>query len=159
MVGLLDIAPAPVAVSIGEHRVDIYGISWTGVADIIRRYPDIAGQLHARYQRGGDIEYVELVGLLGSALGSFIAAGCGYPGDTAQERAASLLSMEAQLNLVAAIIERTMPDGIGPFVGRISAAIGRLTQSLSESEKASEPRPVKVRNMIRGMPPRVASSR
>ncbi len=100
-----------------------------------------------------------MVGLLGSALGSFIAAGCGYPGDVAQERAASLLSMEDQLNLVAAIIERTMPDGIGPFVDRISAAIGRLTQSLSESEKAIEPRPVKVRNMIRGMPPRVASSR
>ena len=62
----------------------------------------------------------------GNAVAAIIAAGCGYPGDEQPETVAGKLSLDAQADLLAAILRLTLPKGIGPFVEKLTALGGIL---------------------------------
>jgi hypothetical protein len=44
------------------------------------------------------------------------AVACGYPGDETAETVAGKLSLDAQADLLAAVLRLTLPKGVGPFV-------------------------------------------
>jgi hypothetical protein len=66
-----------------------------------------------------------------------IAAGCGYPGDEAQEEVASKLAIDDQAELLSVIFKLTMPKGVGPFVEKLSG-MGLLLSGPSAVEASTE---------------------
>jgi hypothetical protein len=66
------------------------------------------------------VEVDKLLSLGGDVVAAIIAAGTGAPGDEAAEWAADRLSVDEQADLLVAIIELTMPRGLGPFVEKLS---------------------------------------
>ena len=57
----------------------------------------------------------------GDAVAAIIAAGCGYPGDNTAETIAGSLSLDIQADFLAAILRLTLPNGVGPFVEKLTA--------------------------------------
>ncbi len=112
MVGLRDISPAAETVEVNGDKIPVPGVSAAGLVFLINRYPAIMAML-------GDSDGItseRLAGLGIDMVAAIIAAGCGFPGDEKAESVASQLNVSAQVDLLEAILRRTMPKGIGPFV-------------------------------------------
>ena len=115
MVGLIDIAPLTKTVTIRDVAVDVSGVSARGIAQLLARFPELRALVTGR-----DVEVDKLLSLGGDVVAAIIAAGTGAPGDAAAELAADRLSVDEQADLLVAIIELTMPRGLGPFVEKLS---------------------------------------
>jgi hypothetical protein len=127
MVGLLDISPRGLTVDIDGEKVDVPGVSAEGIAYLIGHYPELVNLMS-----GGNSVNAETLAGMGSAIvGSIIAAGCGYPGNEDAEKMAARYSLDIQLDLLNAILKRTLPTGIGPFVEKL----GNLTKQLNPAEE------------------------
>jgi hypothetical protein len=133
MTGLLDIAPVTRVVVVHGHDVEVKGISAAAVAYLLDKFPAVKS-LMAR----GQITDTE--GLLKAApdvVAAIIAAGTGATGDAKSEAAAAALPLEAQFDLVEAIMAITMPSGFTPFVDRLSGLIaGNQAASKSNGHDA-----------------------
>ena len=114
MVGLVDIAPASETVEVRGERVEVVGVSAAGIAGLLARFPELR-----RAVSGGEIELDRIIALGGEIVGAIIAAGCGAPGDEQAEAVATRLPLEAQADLLEAILRATMPKGVGPFVEKL----------------------------------------
>ena len=147
MADLLDIAPSTAVevVRIGEHRIKVHGVSVDAIASIVSRFPALKSLANGN---GGDI-VARLIQGCGAAIGPIIAAGCGHRDEEAYEQRAATLLPEQQLKLLRAIFGLTFPNGIGSFVGDLTALIGgasegaktykvRLKKSPSPSQPSSE---------------------
>ena len=96
---------------------------------------------------GKEVAVDQLFAMGGDAVAAVIAAGCGYPGDDKAENVAANLPLDAQADLLAAILRLTLPKGVGPFVETLSALGGILhaedvqsdTEQGSKSRKPSTP--------------------
>jgi hypothetical protein len=127
MVGLIDIAPAVETVTVRGKPVEVYGVSASGIAYLLRKYPELR-----MLMSGMSIEQDKLFALGGEVVPAIIAAGCGHPGSADHEKAAAMLGVSEQFDLLAAILKLTMPGGPGPFVERlqnIAGAVGMSDQS------------------------------
>ncbi len=122
MVGLLDIAPVVDTVEINGEQVNIPGISVQGIAVLWRRYPILQETL----TKGISVENLMATGP--DVVAAIIAAGCGQPNNEQAEQIARLLNLQAQIDLLTAILRRTMPKGIGPFL----ASINKLTDMFTD---------------------------
>lgn len=116
MVGLLDIAPLTEKVTVGGKTLVVYGISAKGLVSLIASFPEIK-----RLMAGKEVDVASLMSMGGDAISAIIAAGIGFPGDEKQEEAAARLSLEVQADILTAIIKVTLPNGIGPFVEKLTA--------------------------------------
>lgn len=123
MPGLLDIAPLTETVTVSGVAVEVYGISATGVALLMQRFPEIRALVSGREIDASPERLFELVP---HAIASIIAAGCGLPGDQAAERIAGRLPVAEQLELMRAILRLTLPAGIAPFVEGLQELLGGL---------------------------------
>lgn len=123
MVGLVDIAPVTTAVTIRGQEVTVTGISARGIALLLARFPELRALVTGR-----EVALDELLKLGGDVVAAIIAAGTGTPGDAQAEAAADNLTLEEQADLIAAIVELTMPRGLGPLVDRLSR-LGLLAAS------------------------------
>ncbi len=110
MVSLLDIAPVVDTAEVNGEQVTITGISVEGIASLLRRYPILYDVL----SKGISVENLMTAGP--DVVAAIIAAGNGNPGNERVEQVAKLLNLQAQIDLLAAILRRTMPKGIGPFL-------------------------------------------
>ena len=137
MVGLIDIAPKLEAVDVQGASVSVHGISAKGVAHLLGRFPELR-----MLMTGQDVEAAQLMAMGGDAVAAIISAGCGYPGDEKAEAVAGRLSIDAQADLLAAILRLTLPVGLGPFVEKLTT-VGRLLDAApSVSAPASKsPKP------------------
>ena len=115
MVGLIDIAPLTKAVTIRNVPVDVSGVSARGIAQLLARFPELRALMAGR-----EVAIEGLLALGGDVVAAIIAAGTGVPGDEAAEQAADRLSVDEQADLLVAILELTMPRGLGPFVEKLS---------------------------------------
>ena len=115
MVGLVDIALVTSTVTIRGQDVAVTGISARGIALLLARFPELRALMTGR-----EVALDELLKLGGDVVAAIIAAGTGTPGDAQAEAAADNLTLEEQADLIAAIVELTMPRGLGPLVDRLS---------------------------------------
>ena len=115
MVGLVDIAPITSSVTIRGQDITITGVSARGIASLLARFPALRALVTGR-----EVALDELLKLGGDVIAAIIVAGTGTPGDTQAEAAADNLTLEEQADLLAAIVELTMPRGLGPLVEKLS---------------------------------------
>lgn len=117
MVGLLDIAPAVASVTVRGRKVPVHGVSIGGVVQLLTRFPELKQMIGGR----GGVDAAKLVASGGALAGAIIAAGIGFPGDHDQEDAAARLPIGDQVDLLEVIIKVTLPNGVAPFVARLTA--------------------------------------
>jgi hypothetical protein len=132
MVGLIDIAPRVETINVQGAAVAVHGVSAKGVAHLLGRFPELR-----MLMTGQSVEADRLMEMGGDAVAAIIAAGCGYPGDDKAEGVAASLSVDAQADLVAAILRLTLPSGFGPFVDKLTALGHVLDAAPSASAQAS----------------------
>jgi hypothetical protein len=137
MVGLVDIAPITSSVTIRGQDITITGVSARGIASLLARFPELRALVTGR-----EVALDELLKLGGDVIAAIIAAGTGTPGDAQTEAAADNLTLEEQADLLAAIVELTMPRGLGPLVERLSR-LGLLAGGASAMQAATSPQPSK----------------
>jgi hypothetical protein len=124
-------------VDVQGDPVTVHGISAKGVAHLLGRFPELR-----MLMTGQQVEPEQLMAVGGDAVAAIIAAGCGYPGDEQAETIAGKLSIDAQADLLAAIIRLTLPAGLGPFVEKLTALGGILDAAPSATAQASNsPKP------------------
>lgn len=116
MVGLIDIAPLTEKVDVRGAKIEVYGVSAKGVAMLLGRFPELRMMMS-----GKEVKADRLMEMGGDAVSAIIAAGIGFPGDEEQENAAARLPITAQADLLEAILRLTLPNGLGPFVEKLTA--------------------------------------
>ena len=131
MVGLIDIAPIVETVDMQGTLVTVHGVSAKGLAHLLGRFPELR-----MLMTGQEVEAPALMAMGGDAVAAIIAAGCGYPGDGAAETVAGNLSLDAQADLLAAILRLTLPKGVGPFVEKLTALGSILNADAAPSATA-----------------------
>ncbi|MFL9499231.1 hypothetical protein ACJMQP_04155 [Rhodopseudomonas palustris] len=94
------------------------GVSARGVAYILSRFPEVRQMLTGQKV---ELNLDTLFERAPDAVAAIIAAGTGSPGDLSAEMVADQLPAAAQLELLLAIREVSMPKGIGPFVEAFEA--------------------------------------
>ena len=137
MVGLVDIAPVTSTVTVRGQDITVTGISARGVALLLARFPELRALMTGR-----EVALDDLLRLGGDVVCAIIAAGTGTPGDADVETAADNLTLEEQADLLAAIVELTMPRGLGPLVERLSR-LGLLAGGGSSTQVTTSPPPSK----------------
>lgn len=115
MASFLDAVPTKGRVTIGETVVDVPGLSFSALAQLCERFPDLSQLLN------GGAGPQQLVGMARSAVNAMIAAGCGFPGDEKAEAHANAFPADQQLALMTEIVRVTTRGGFGPFVERLVA--------------------------------------
>jgi hypothetical protein len=83
---------------------------------------------------GQEVQTEQLMAMGGEAVAAVIAAGCGYPGDETAETVADKLSLDAQADLLAAILRLTLPKGVGPFLEKLTALGSILGTDAAQSD-------------------------
>ena len=137
MVGLVDIAPVTSTILVRGQDITITGVSARGIALLLARFPELRAVMTGR-----EVALDDLLKLCGDIIAAIIAAGTGVPGDVDAEKAADNLTLEEQADLLAAIVELTMPRGLGPLVERLSR-LGLLAGGASAMQAATLPLPSK----------------
>ncbi len=137
MVGLVDIAPVTSTVTVRGQDITMTGISARGIAHLLARFPELRALMTGR-----EVALDDLLRLGGDVVCAIIAAGAGSPGDADVETAADNLTLEEQADLLAAIVELTMPRGLGPLVERLSR-LGLLAGGASATQATTSPPPSK----------------
>lgn len=122
MVGLLDMAPSQKTETIRGKALPVTGITLAGIARIMGQFKEVE-RLFTGKSKPEDWTAASLMKLVPDAVSEIIAAGLGFPGNAAQIKAAETLTLGEQLSLVTAILEVTMPQGIGPFVEKLSGLL------------------------------------
>ncbi len=120
IVTLQDLLGADEYVEISRGRMAVRGLGVGEVLDLIARYP----VLHV--DDGVKISAPALIKSAPVAVPEIIALACGMPGKSGQD-AARRLSAPDQALIIEAIIERTLPEGAGPFV----ETLARIMQKIS----------------------------
>jgi hypothetical protein len=133
VVGLIDIAPRTETVEMQGTPVPVHGISARGLAHLLGRFPELR-----KLMTGQEVEIDHLMAMGGDAVAAVIAAGCGYPGDQAAENVAGQLSLDAQVDILAATSRLTLPGGFGPFVEKLTA-LGGLIQPAAQAGGGDDP--------------------
>jgi hypothetical protein len=131
MVGLIDIAPAIETVDVHGTSVTVHGVSAKGLASLLGRFPELR-----MLMTGQGVQTEQLMAMGGEAVAAIIAAGCGFPGDETAETVAGKLSLDAQADLLAAILRLTLPKGVGPFVEKLTALGSILGTDAAPSDTA-----------------------
>ena len=138
MVGLVDIAPVTSTILVRGQDITITGVSARGIALLLARVPELRAVITGR-----EVAMDDLLKLGGDVIAAIIAAGTGSPGDNDAEQAADNLTLEEQADLLAAIVELTMPRGLSPLVERLSR-LGLLAGGgASAMQAATSPQPSK----------------
>mgnify|MGYP007071592357 CR=1 FL=1 len=123
MPSLLDIAPSTATVAVRGVALDVPGIGASGLASLMRRFPAIHDLLTGK---GLSLDADALLSTGPEAVAAIIAAGCGNPGDAAHEAAADALPIGDQIEVLAKILEVTLPDGPKNIEARLVGMLRRV---------------------------------
>lgn len=121
MVSLMDVGEVSESVPIRKKDVDVTGITAKGLLVLLSRFPEVRKLVASR---GQDVSAEDLMKMAPEAVACIIASGCGSPGDKKAEAKASSLNAGEQLDLLSAILRLTFPQGILPFVQKLTAMVG-----------------------------------
>lgn len=117
---LLDLGPLHENVTVVTGKaVRVFGLSAKGLFLIFQRFPQVG-----KWFKGGVTVKIEPQALLAEvpgAISAIIAAGCGEAGNPKAEEVAERFPVEAQLDILEAVLKLTFRSGFGPFVQRMVA--------------------------------------
>lgn len=116
MSDFLSINPAPETITINGKKTPVHGISMAGFGSLIPRFPNLVTDINERIKKDGNLTLLAIIDVAGPAIGPIIAAGLGFPGNEDEEKKAAQLDASTQIKVIDKIVEKTMPDGFGPFV-------------------------------------------
>lgn len=122
IVTLQDLLGGDEYVEISRGRIALRGLGVGEVLDFVTRYPVL------QVGEGLKISAPALIAAAPAAVPEIIALACGMPGKSGQD-AARRLSAPDQALIIEAVIERTMPDGPGPFVEILARLLRKLSGS------------------------------
>lgn len=140
MPGLKDIAKSFKTVTVSGTQVSVPGISADGIAYLFHRFPVVRELISGR---DVDLTADALSKLAPEAVAAIIATGTGDVNDPEAEAAAAKLPLEAQLDLLEAIIGETMPSGVAPFVERLTKTLNGLSVASTSIPAGISPSPSK----------------
>lgn len=150
MTDITDIAPTVETVTIDGRKISVPGISGYGLAILVDRFPDQLDELMS----GKAITVARIFKIAGPAIGPILAAGCGFPGNEEAEKAFADYDIDAQLDLLEAIMRKTLRGkGIGPFVEKI----GRIMSVMAPAKAEQGPIRLKVRDSQKPSKPSLVS--
>jgi hypothetical protein len=123
MPGLKDVAKSFRSVTVRGTEIEVPGIGSEAIAYLFHRFPVVREMMGGR-----DVSLTaEAISKLApEAVAAIIAAGTGNINDPEAEAIAAKLPLEAQLDLLEAIIGETMPSGPGPFMEKATRILGKL---------------------------------
>ena len=125
MSGLLSIAPLTETVTVRGTAISVPGVSLRGVAALLVRFPELRMLVTGNADK---INTDDLFAKAPEAVAAVIAAGTGNPGDADHEAVADSLPIEAQADLITAILRVTLPNGLGALVEKLSAMGALISQ-------------------------------
>lgn len=111
MAGLRDIAPLREKLKIRGQDLDISGVNLASFGYLLERFP----QIGAAFGKG-EISPLSISSLGSDVVAAVIAAGTGAMGDAETEQAAKHLTLDEELEVLAAILKVSLRRGGGPFV-------------------------------------------
>ena len=126
MSDFLSINPAPETVTINGKKVAVYGISMLGFGMLMPRFPNLVNDLNERMKKDG-MSLTAIIEVAGPAIGPILAAGLGCPGNEEVEKRCEQYSLSIQTDLLDKIVEKTLPQGFGPFVETWATLMARFT--------------------------------
>lgn len=140
VVSVLDIKPGKSEVIIGEFAVEIRGLSMHMISCIVEKFPAIL----AFVQTGKVDDPLALLTSLPAASVAIMAAGVDKPDDPMVFAVLSNWEMEQQVDLLTAVMGRTLQGSAGPFVKMLLATAARGVNAAqvpqtSESTSTSPP--------------------
>ncbi len=109
---LTELAPGSRTVTVRGQPITITGIGVSGIAMLVSRFKNLGPTL----LKTETITPEQIIALGPEVAHAVLAAGCGEPGSAKAEAAAATIGVAKQLEVLLAIIEETMPDGVDPFV-------------------------------------------
>lgn len=131
MVGFMDVAPLGKSVSVAGQNVIFHGVTLEHLAFLFGLFPELKSLIE------GDKSALTVEFLFKTApraVAFIIACGSGAPVDDKIEAVAAHAArfpMETQYDCIAAIVEMTMPGGVGPFMDRVNS-VSALTSGFAE---------------------------
>ncbi len=152
MVGLLDIAPIPEMVVVGDQSVPVNGVSVEGIAYLLQHFPQFAQLQNLMGGENKDDLIPMLFSMGPNVIASIIAAGCvgsGYNEETDQSvsfaerfaplvRKAASLDVQTQADLLDAVLRKTLTKGLDPFVERLNSIKATLSPQVTLASKIKE---------------------
>jgi hypothetical protein len=130
MAGLVDIVLPKKTIELYGVKVPITGIDMDGLGALWERFPQLSD-----IAASGNIGPKSILALGADVTAAFIAAGTGAAGDEAAEAVAREMPIGDKIELIAAILERSMPRGAVPFVESYVAILASLGMLRSEPPK------------------------
>src|SRR6185369_14703696 len=108
---LADIVPMPPGEkTIRGKKLPIVDMDVGAIGRLLLKFPEVA----AAVEKQGTLDVPMLLACSGAVVNVILALGTG--GSEADAKAAANLALSEKATLLAAILERAIPDGIGPFV-------------------------------------------
>ena len=139
----LTIAPAaPTKVDVEGGSVEVRGIGLRDAANLLRRFPLLLDLFSDQPTTVGG-----LIQSAPDACAAIFAIGAGKGGDAAVEAVFDQLSLESQLDVLEAIVKRTVPKGWAPFFEKLS-----VLWSSPARPPAGSPEAAAIERDLGGMP-------
>jgi hypothetical protein len=136
----LDLLPGGEKVAIPGGEVEILGVSIGGIGFIARQFPDVVEHL---LTSGGKLDGIGLVAQIPRAIPLLIAAGMGEEENATVVKWASRQPIHVQVDLVSAVIRRTMgADDYRPLVEKVKGLLKLAgAEELMQSWQTELPEP------------------
>jgi hypothetical protein len=122
MTSLLDIGPLTEEVEIRGTKLTVQGLTAGHLFQLFADFPDMRKLLQVGAGSPQDV----MLQLAPDLIAKIIAIATGSPNDKEVEAKAKTMGASDQLAIIAAIQRLSFPDGIGPFVERITTLMGSV---------------------------------
>lgn len=140
MTSLIDVVPIKrdVAIQNGAVTLQVSGLSLASIATLIDSFPLVKDLFNGKTS---NLSVENLIAAVPGLVGAVIAAASGHPGDPGWVAAANALSADDQAALFEATLKETMPDGVGPFVAKVTRALGVVAGDVDDTKEAASSTP------------------
>jgi hypothetical protein len=126
MTSLLDIGPLTEEVEIRGVKLEVQGLTAGHIFQLFSKFPDMRKLIDTKQ---GNVQEVILT-LAPDLIARIISMALGEAGNKEIEDKAKTMGAGDQMTILAAIQRLSFPDGIGPFVERVTALMTSASTGL-----------------------------
>lgn len=127
MTSLLDIGPLTEEVEIRGTKLEVQGLTAGHLFQLFAEFPDMRRLLDAKKGNPQDV----MLSLAPDLIAKIIAIATGQPHNKETEAKAKTMGAGDQLSILAAVQRLSFPEGIGPFVDRVTKLLTSSSAGLS----------------------------